>query len=218
MGCAQYLVVVAGPLLPFIEENQVYSLIDYTFPGNCFSFNSAQSVNNYLGTPCNKFVETAACPSDVNSLQIYMDGTGPYAVSNYFGSEGSFQPSSFVPSAYNGVLFYGSSVRFKDVSDGTATTLLAGERHPQRPVLGLDRVRVWQRRLDGRRLAVQLRLCPGFVGRRYRRLPLLELPHGRLPVCVVDGSVHFIDYAVDANVFDSLATRAGGEVIDQSTY
>ncbi len=208
-----------APLLPFIEENTVYSLIDYTYPGNCFSYNSNQAANNYVGTACNKFVMTAVCPSDVNSLQIYLDGTGPYAVSNYFGNEGNYQPASAVPSLYNGVLFYGSNVRFKDVSDGTATTLLAGERGtPNDQYWGWTVCGYGNGDSTGDAILTSFGYAQGSSVGDTDDYHYWSYHSGGCQFLFVDASVHFIDYAVDANVFSSLSTRAGGEVLDQTTY
>ncbi len=206
-------------LLPYVEESNVYYLINYAYPGNCFSYNSSQSANNYLGTPCNKFVMPAVCPSDVNSLQIYLDGTGPYAVSNYFGNEGTFQAPSFTPALYNGILFYGSAVRFKDVADGTSGTLLAGERGtPTDQYWGWTVCGYGNGDSTGDALLTSFGFAQGTAVGDTDDYHYWSYHTGGAQFVFVDASVHFMDYAVDANVFNALATRAGGEIVDKNQY
>jgi prepilin-type N-terminal cleavage/methylation domain-containing protein len=215
MGCVpgQYW-LWKGALLPYIEESSIYGLINYIYPNNCFAYNQTLSGNNYLSSPSNKFVSSAFCPSDPNSYKIYNDPTfGPFAPSNYLGSIG------VTSTANNGVFFYGSQVSFRLITDGLSNTLMAGDR-------GISADLDWGWAVcgygsDGMGLGdgtlPTFPFAQGDPNGSYNAQYWSYHPGGSQFI-FVDCSAHFISYEVDVNVFNSLGTIAGQEIMDKTQY
>ena len=131
----------------------------------------------------------------------------------------------------DGVLYRGSAVRFADVSDGTANTLMLAERHgsdsPRTGVWGVPRgggnaedsakflnaEDVWDLTSTGD--------CPNRPGRFGPGSPadVCDLIHywsshpGGANFALCDGSVRFLRYGA-ADTLPALATRSGGEAIE----
>lgn len=182
------------------------------------------------------------CPSDPNGGMFHDESGGLFAarwsLTNYLGSSGTsavqyagdgavLSPAQcsrlrkeFGGRADDGVLYGGSAVNRRDITDGEATTLLAGER-------GVDVTsgRGWW---TGPGLADS---CPagwadvvlptedsfGLAGLYVQRHTSDDVFHwwSYHPGCsifaMVDGSAHAIDYKIDKVVIRALSTRAGRE-------
>lgn len=222
-------------LLPYIEQDNVYRLIDLTKPMNAKENAKARAVR----------VPTFHSPQD-EVLAVKAE-LGP---TNYLFCAGS-KPSL---DDNDGLLFAGSKVKFRDVADGLSNTLLAGETlkgdggevavdvHRQHVLLkkgdlknlgddaGVadfkdgkniagDRCASWmdgsflQGTFTAARMANDERpdvSCAGAGG--------LSGLRGRLAtvnVGLADGSVRAVAVPVKLDVWKKLATRAGGEVINE---
>jgi prepilin-type N-terminal cleavage/methylation domain-containing protein len=94
---------------------------------------------------------------------------------------------------FEGPLPANKTVRLTDVTDGTSTTILLAEATGRPGV-------AWSSPL----LPADLRkVFPGPGG-----------PHRNgTPLCMTDGSVHFVQDSMDIRILGRLATRAGGEVV-----
>ena len=191
-------------LLPYIEEDIVYRLIDFT--NSCVAYN--QTVSR-TASACNKPISAAACPSDPNSQLMWSDPTfGQFTLSDYMGNEGT---QAAPP--YDGVLYSGGPVRFALVTDGLSDTLLAGER-------GIPNDVYWGFTLCGvgngdgtgdALLATQTGLGPGSAVGDTDVFHYWSLHPGGAQFVLLDGSVHFLDYGIDSGVFAALGTRASGK-------
>jgi prepilin-type N-terminal cleavage/methylation domain-containing protein/prepilin-type processing-associated H-X9-DG protein len=147
------------------------------------------------------------------------------AFTSYMGANGTDR------FAGNGALFFRSAVRLTDVSDGTSSTLLIGERPP--PPNGL--YGWWYGGIgDDGRGNVEVILgagelnasplgsggCPfgpyAFRSGDFRddcaRFHYWSAHPGGANFAFVDGGVRFLAYSV-ADILPALATRAGGEVV-----
>ena len=146
------------------------------------------------------------------------------AVSGYLGVLGTDYLSM------NGVLFSGSQVRFADVTDGTSSTLLAGERPPSPDFWlgwwyasgaadGSGDTTLGVREMNGGRVQFTSS-CPkgpyafvdGKVDQQCDAFHFWSLHSGGANFAFCDGSVRFLTYSANA-VLPALATRAGGEVV-----
>ncbi len=170
-------------------------------------------------------INSAFCPSDPNSYQLY---GGTFSLSNYFGNEGTNpypNPGGGPVAPYDGVIFMGGVVRFAIITDGLSKTLLMGERGiPDDQYWGWL---VWGTGdpgiLDGTgdaMLPTKNGLAPGSS-----KSPAdADVEHywsyhpGGAQFAMVDGSVQLLTYDTDFTVFTALGTRAGQEVFDESQF
>jgi prepilin-type N-terminal cleavage/methylation domain-containing protein/prepilin-type processing-associated H-X9-DG protein len=168
------------------------------------------------------------------------------ASSNYVGSVGSGDPSSLYPYIIdadngppgrdngNGLFFRNRSVNIAQITDGTSQTFAAGERSQN-----LSRAS-WTGAVTN--AAVPLVALQGGAGFDPEGGGALVLSHtgeghgpnspsglahgdqywslhpGGANFLFTDGSVHFIKEQVGFTVFQSLATRAGGEVLSSDQF
>jgi prepilin-type N-terminal cleavage/methylation domain-containing protein/prepilin-type processing-associated H-X9-DG protein len=173
--------------------------------------------------PLGLVVKAFACPSDPRS-----GSPGDYhglrvGFTDYLGVEGV---SVF---RRNGVLYLDSHVRFADITDGTSTTLMVGERPPS-----ADAFFGWWYAGDGqaadgsgdsvlgvleRNVSPLTRQCPdgpyafgpGSSGNQCDMFHFWSFHPGGAHFLFADGSVHFVPYSA-ASSLKALATRSGGEV------
>ena len=150
------------------------------------------------------------------------------AKSNYAAVFGS---NSIVadPESGNGLFCRNSAVRLRDITDGTSTTAMIGERRPtHRPGRGFDGSVVvdidivdltlwigaipWSTDADMRTTGTGL-VPPNSTDRSF---PGFNSAHpGRLFFGLADGSVRSIAPSIDMAVYQALTTRAGGESIGE---
>ena len=177
-----------------------------------------------LSTP----IKMYSCPDDDRLLRAHLTPYGNYfvALTSYLGVNGTDYP------AKDGVYYYGSQTKLTDISDGTSTTLAAGERPP-----GADYNHGWWY------ISPAASVSGGFslLGTRDYRAPndkftpgcstgpyhyvddTLENPcqvyhfwslhSGGANFAFADGSVRLLSYSADS-VLPALATRVGGEIVD----
>jgi prepilin-type N-terminal cleavage/methylation domain-containing protein/prepilin-type processing-associated H-X9-DG protein len=174
------------------------------------------------------------CPSSGRSGPVRFGFTGwsiggsDVAPSQYLGSSGFFDKAHLADDA-DGVFFHNSRVSVRDISDGTGTTLFVGERSRRladAAWLGAIFVPVGTFCTD-----------PAWPSSDCQPTSMLVLgwpdpPSAQLAgadgffsdhpgVCNFlfgDGSVRPIKQTVSPQVFLSLSTRAGGEVVDNTQF
>ncbi|HEV3438986.1 MAG TPA: DUF1559 domain-containing protein [Gemmata sp.] len=126
-------------LLPYIEQNNVYANIDFTFPpatpGMAGVINFMPAYSNPGGQNnaiCETGIPIFICPSDPAPQPAGWPGQ-----SNYTGNMGttymcdvnSSTPSTLDPTATaDGVFFHLSQVRLTDITDGTSQTAMFSEK------------------------------------------------------------------------------------------
>jgi prepilin-type N-terminal cleavage/methylation domain-containing protein/prepilin-type processing-associated H-X9-DG protein len=133
---------VHSQILPYMEQDNLYKSIDFTWPpatpgmaGAVPFMPAAQNPNGINQAQCEMPISIFICPSDVNPAGGPA-GNWPGA-NNYVGNLGAVylcdlseqQPSTWDPNSRpNGVLYYLSSVRITDITDGTSNTALFSEK------------------------------------------------------------------------------------------
>jgi prepilin-type N-terminal cleavage/methylation domain-containing protein/prepilin-type processing-associated H-X9-DG protein len=142
-----------------------------------------------------------------------------------------------VASGQNGLLFVNSYTRFRDIVDGTSNTMLIGERPPSRSgwygwwfadagpfpwfgaggvVLGTHEIRFENGKYV---LPPKDTFRPGDMGAEIFNFAtendwhFWSMHDGGAQFLFADGSVHFLSYEIDGNIYRALGTRNGGEVV-----
>jgi len=185
-------------ILPFIEENNVYENIAPDFG----STQTAASVNT-TGAE----LQAYRCPSST----LAETNNGNETVSNYNANHGRRNNSG----EQRGIFHSNSSVRFRDITDGTANTLLVGENegHSSRgdggfPVWGLARsgrnaVQSYGNNSQVINQSLTSNACPCREGWSSRH-------PGGAQFVLCDASTHFISETIDAGTTDNPDNAGAG--------
>lgn len=122
---------IQAKLLPYIEQAELESLIDYDQPFTDPAFDGPS-----FRAPLNPIHERAAettvpsllCPSDPADVAYFLNGTD-WKGHNYMGNLGSGQELAYdaVARKTDGLFYYESRNNFKDIFDGTSHTVFAAE-------------------------------------------------------------------------------------------
>jgi prepilin-type processing-associated H-X9-DG protein/prepilin-type N-terminal cleavage/methylation domain-containing protein len=222
----------ASMALVQMEQLRVYDMVNFSLTPSDPSVSTARSTR----------ISILLCPSDRGSggpLTI-RDGVGNVLVNdlargNYIAVAGQLEPEEFA-AQNNGVFYRNSRIGFRDITDGTSTTLMIGEgsqnvayatwvgmipngvacNNPAWPVQDCERSNV---------------LILGHTGPSPDE-PWIDVPnykkagvddfHSRHPggcnFAFCDGSVRFIRETIHPQTFSDLATLAGGEVISDDSF
>jgi hypothetical protein len=173
-----------------------------------------QSKNN---SPATKVLEYYKCPDDPLRNEIYHDTRfGNYACTSYLGVMGT------TPSKGDGILLHGnynSAISLSKVTDGAAHTLMMGERGISNDLYGWPYCGAGDADGTGcgdNLMATNLGLSAGLADGSHDYH--FWSYHAELAQFLwADGAARPLTYDIDNNVFQALATRAGGETI-QSNY
>ncbi|QDT04509.1 hypothetical protein K227x_29010 [Rubripirellula lacrimiformis] len=220
---------MSAAALPFMEQAQRFETINFG-AGPCGQhLKDLQELG--AADPASTPIQTLQCPSDIRSGDQLLSGpTGPLPRSgdvgylyptNYLGMAGS-SDADITDSIYgcqgirngDGLFYTDQSRRFRDVTDGTSQTILFGERAiPEDlgwgwPLCGGDECEHYVTAKAGL-----------FKGNHNPAEYYLHLQHywswheGGCHITMADGSVHFMNYSLDYEIYNQLATRSGHEVI-----
>ena len=216
------------PLLPFLEQQNEFSLAEE-------GVSQSNNVFDVLKHPLLQQSNVAfGCSEDprVNLPAYAVNSLKLVGLLSYLGCAGTNYKQR------DGVIFAGSSIRWKQISDGLSNTLLVGERPPsqgndfgwwyagvgyatQAPT-DARAVGILDHSLGTRELAISpFGDCDS--GDNYFHLPsnlrdecsagyYWSLHRGGANFLLCDGSTHFISYTVSPEVMDKLGTRAGGDI------
>jgi prepilin-type N-terminal cleavage/methylation domain-containing protein/prepilin-type processing-associated H-X9-DG protein len=206
-------------LLPFLEQTSLWNQSVTYLTANVGNTDSA-------AYPAVSFPQaTFICPSSTRPLTGTFAGV-TYSLTSYLGNAGT----SSNPVSGDGVLYADSQVRLTDITDGTSSTLLAGER----PATG-DLYWGWEFSpfgtgygdgeavLGAREVALTAAMSdvPTNIGLQPPQQPAgtaeIDGAHwwsfhiGGVNFLFCDGSVRFLTYSANS-VLPQLSTRNGGEV------
>jgi prepilin-type N-terminal cleavage/methylation domain-containing protein/prepilin-type processing-associated H-X9-DG protein len=184
-----------------------------------------------------KDVPIYACPSDRRAMEFYTGnkGFGMQGLTDYLAVTGTmtFIGNPEVPSSRqkcNGVMYESSRTRIADITDGTSTTVLVGERPPSPDLFwGWWTWSAFDASLGVRDTFVVYsssggsppKFCTSLLPENYRpnANTYCDTHHfwsahpGGGNWLFADGSVRFLPY-LSNSVLPALATRNGGEVVN----
>lgn len=207
-------------LLPYLEEDALWAEAERAYKADRNFLTPAHAVRAAV-------VPQFLCPADGRiRAPASRDITGhPVAYTSYLGVLGRNAGVT------DGLLYLNSKHRLTDATDGTANTLLAGERPPSRS-FGFG----WWYAGYGQRKNGDAEFVLGTRTRGYSRTegPCEDGPYhftagrfddpcdayhfwsphpGGAHFLFADGSVRFLPYSAD-EIMPALSTRAGGETVD----
>jgi prepilin-type N-terminal cleavage/methylation domain-containing protein/prepilin-type processing-associated H-X9-DG protein len=229
-------------LLPYFEQDNLKNRWDYRDYRN----NVAGNVNAITA----QILQVLLCPSDLLPEPVgyvsaagfpqYSYAEGFYGLSSY-GANAGIRSFGLTRATQDGVFFQDSRVAVADVTDGTSTTILFGERSHTDPVF--DRVTYtdvpgyyplaqWGRwaavfATSGGSLAERFLSAPVPINYRVpanavvgdgsfdKRLCAYGSGHaGGANFAFADGSVRFLSDGTPLETLQALSTRAGGEIVN----
>jgi prepilin-type N-terminal cleavage/methylation domain-containing protein len=197
-------------LLPFLEQEALYELCIYNYPGTCFNANVA---GGPATSAAGKSLPIYGCPTDPLAGGIYSDPfTGVIACGSYQGVMGTSSTNG------TGVLYSNSNTAFRHVTDGTSNTLSMGER-------GIPESLYWGfflcgfGNIDGKGdgdnlMTTKFGFGPGLPDGNHN-LHFWSYHPGGGHFQMMDGSVRFIGYGINFATFQALSTKSGREVIGE---
>jgi prepilin-type N-terminal cleavage/methylation domain-containing protein/prepilin-type processing-associated H-X9-DG protein len=233
-------------LLPYFEQDNLYQKWDYyDNRGNVAGGRDAMQAH---------VIKILLCPADPLP-HLVIDSTIPlqpswsdgfYAMISYGGNAGKRSVMAVAPPGYqgmtrDGIFYINSCVRFADITDGSSSTFLFGERYHRDPQFDLRQPVVWPGHspieLWGRWGYVS---TPGALGQvaLHSAAPINhQVPPGGDLLTVwnragafgsghpgganfafADGSVRFLSNGTSLPTLQALSTRAGGEVVSGGDY
>jgi prepilin-type N-terminal cleavage/methylation domain-containing protein/prepilin-type processing-associated H-X9-DG protein len=209
-------------ILPYIEQQNLWTVTEAAYKQAPLPFKNPPHIG--LATVIPVYV----CPADsrIDQPQLAPRDQLMVAFTSYLGVSGKDLTTT------DGVLFRNSQIRLADITDGTSSTLLAGERPPSADFqFGWWYAGVGQRFTgsadsvlgvyEQNALPVTAGSCaPGYypfmAGSFTNQCDMFHFwsPHsGGAHFLFADGSVHFLSYDA-APILPALASRAGAEPVD----
>ncbi len=118
---------VQARLLPYVEQQNLQKLLDFTQPGFFAHYNN-ETPNPLFVSAFSLPLEVMLCPSDptptqINGYEGYVYGCNSYMISTGSGTGVNYDDR--LPT--DGVFYGNSSVRFRDVTDGLTNTIFMSE-------------------------------------------------------------------------------------------
>ncbi len=207
-------------ILPYIEMHSLAVLAQTAYQNDPRGYTSPHAML------CQTIVPEFLCPAESRRISRYPEIHATWAHTSYMGIAGSSRHS------FDGIFLINQHVKISQVSDGTSTTIMIGERPPQP-----DGTFSGWYSLEGHTicplsqiLGADDPILPGSIknGCQFPPIPIPLRPGNTLTDChyghfwslhsgganfaFADGSVRFISYSV-GTIVASLATRDAGEVI-----
>ena len=222
-----------GQLLPFLEQEAVYNLANFSQP-------NGSGPGNPWNIPYMKVrIATMQCPSDAVQVRANND---VYAKGNYAGNNG-LGPMQFTASPTcadctiprkPGIFMNNSCTRISNLRDGTSCTVLVSELLQGQGDLGFQGVmHYWEGclyqhdRTPNTSVADEMRMnfcgeprtfapCIGVFApySTQQYLSARSLHPGGVNSGFGDGSVKFVHDSIDMTLWQNLGTPADGQIVD----
>lgn len=128
-GTSQYGFSVQARLLPYVDQANLQNLIDFDQP-LMLGAGGAQSLNPIHAAVAGQVIPLFLCPSESEPPIFENPNTGEnqFAGTNYVVCTGSAVDATYdTRAASNGMFWWGSATRFRDMTDGASNTLVMSE-------------------------------------------------------------------------------------------
>jgi prepilin-type N-terminal cleavage/methylation domain-containing protein/prepilin-type processing-associated H-X9-DG protein len=214
-------------LLPYIEQGNVYNLMNH-------SLNQYANCNGPT-SPGATVISTFMCPSDVTTqTATYTTGGATYTFGNIsYGGNGGARSWYVSNMTVDGVFYINSAVRLTDISDGTSSTILFGERNhkdPAWPGFATSTGWAWANYSAGQDYLLSAAVpinyqiplgtplsgnppAPAFSFQDNRYCAYGSNHSGGANFVFCDASVRFLPTGTSLIVLQQISTRAGGEPV-----
>ncbi|MFO0808528.1 MAG: DUF1559 domain-containing protein [Gemmataceae bacterium] len=210
-------------ILPYVERDDLWRQSVMACAADRLPYHNPPHIG--YATPVAAFV----CPSDDRLLRPMTPASGHTAAfHSYPGVEGAYDSRGLLP----GVLSAWQGIRLSDVNDGTANTLMVGERPPPDSLqagrwysslhilerfggndvlLAINEPMPWAQ--DEECARALHAFGPGVTDNPCDRYHFWSLHAGGANFAFADGSVRFLPYTA-RSVMVALASRDGGETVE----
>lgn len=204
--------------LPFMEQNNLYDMIDFDIPDSCWEGNTLPPDH-----PADKYFDQLYCPSEVHKGETTMwNGDRFFQLSNYIGIADSVDTTYWMGYLNdtdltlgrfgNGTFYWESKTSFRDFLDGTSNSFIVGERGLQDTLpygFGVCSWGDW----DGW-LSMNLGIIPGNDQDDAHNAHFWSYhPGNGVNFLRGDGSVVFVNGTIDLSTLQALASIKGGEIV-----
>jgi prepilin-type N-terminal cleavage/methylation domain-containing protein len=235
-------------MMPFFEQQNLYKqAIAFANPASYSTYNWWPWGGFWIGTPANPALgivqKTLFCPADGREEQTIpgpqWGGNGNVAFTGYLGVAGTKQGNENYNGSgqSDGVLYWKSTTRFADITDGTSNTFMVGERPPSVDLYygwwfagaGWDGSGIGDVLMAARATlycsaigapATKVGLQFGTVTNSLDQCHWWSMHTGGANFLLSDGSIRFWSYSIDggqpgntSTVLVQACSRNGGEVI-----
>jgi len=214
-------------LLSYLEQTPLSNSVNFSLPTSDPGSKTARQAN----------LSVFLCPSNTGATGplTIKDGSGNVLVSDlaagqYVAMAGQWEPEEF-PAPNTGIFYRNSRIGLRDITDGSSTTLMAGERsqnvanatwvgmvpfgqacnNPRWPVQDCEASNVLILGHTGPSPDEQWIDTPNY--KKAGADDFHSLHPGGCNFLFADGSIRFVKETINPQVYSYLATRAGGEVI-----
>jgi prepilin-type N-terminal cleavage/methylation domain-containing protein len=213
----------AAYLLPYVEQETVYRTIDF----------NSRTLNPESDAVRQVPMSVYTCLSDreagrfevLSSVLTHVCWAQSNSYAAVYGAEGFL---SAFPDQGNGVFYRNSRTKLPEITDGTSTTMLIGERpalFAKAPWLGAVNIGGIRTTPNAPVHGSSAEPAPTMVMARIGRKPLNDAwsepvdffsPHPSVCQFVFgDGSVRGLSFGTPVPVLQAMATRSGGEVVGE---
>ena len=199
-------------LLPFLDETALYNA--YNFSMN-FNADSNTTVSRAR-------LNQILCPSDPDDTSAHPSGGYAGFMPTAYGASIGSVPGMWT-AGQNGVLYWSSNTRVRDIRDGTSQTLILG--HLKQGATYSPNPANFEAGKRWTDFGVFFQSCAPMngsgIGSHYwidGCDPAYSLHEGGAFFAFADGAVRFLSENIDDTTYKALSTRANNEIVDDEDY